>query len=228
MDLHCHIRPDLVRTVQFLDDLRLEVSVPPTFELRLLRNAIWRDEPSLPVEVHWHGKEKLASFVFRLIDGKGKTVKEWRRRGIDGVLGLEFAQTRLLEGRYTLHCEAVESSGKVIATTTSTLEVALSPWEGAKGYSKLRPALTLGEKVPEGFTVLGTVAPTDLPDFVPSESEPISQDLDLTQWQQKGYVVFTRHWLDNFSRLSRPLPGEIGTVRVFASPGEYEPAVVLV
>jgi hypothetical protein len=228
MDLHCHIRPDLVRTVQFLDDLRLEVSVPPTFELRLLRNAIWRDEPSLPVEVHWHGKEKLASFVFRLIDGKGKTVKEWRKRGIDGILGLELAQTRLLEGRYTLHCEAVESSGKVIATTTSTLEVALSPWEGAKGHSKLRPALTLGERVPEGFTAMGTVAPTDLPDFVPSESEPISQDLDLTQWQQKGYVVFTRHWLDNFSRLSRPLPGEIGTVRVFASPGEYEPAVVLV
>ena len=228
MDLHCHIQPDLVRTVQFLDDLRLEVFVPPALELRLPRNAIWRDEPSLPVEVHWHGKERLTSFVFRLIDGSGKVIKEWRKKGVDGVLGLEFAQTRLREGRYTLRCEAVEPSGKVVATATSTLEVALSPWEEAKKRPILQPKLVLGTEAPEGFKVMGSVAPMDLPDFVPSEPEPISQDLDLTQWRQKGYVVFSRHWLDNCSRLSRPLPGETGAIRIFAALGEYEPAVVLV
>lgn len=33
MDLHCHIQPDLVRTIQFLDELRLEVFTPPKLEV---------------------------------------------------------------------------------------------------------------------------------------------------------------------------------------------------
>jgi hypothetical protein len=53
----------------------------------------------------------------------------------------------------------------------------------------------------------------------------LSPDIDISQWQNKGYVVFSRHYLESFSLLARPRPGElINSIRIFASPGEYEPA----
>ncbi|MGQ9519775.1 MAG: glycoside hydrolase domain-containing protein [Candidatus Fervidibacter sp.] len=228
MDLHCHIQPDLVRTVQFLDELRLEVFTPPKLEVLLPHSAIWRDEPVLPIEVRWHGDEKVSSFEFQLIDGRDRIVKRWRGEDVTSVLGLEFSLIHLPEGRYSLRCNAFGSSGKPLAAFTSTLEIAASPWEGTTQRKSTRRLPLLGTKTPEGFDTKGTVAPTDLPDFVTSKPEPVSPDLKLGQWQQKGHVVFSRHWLDSFSRTGRPLPGEIAPVRVFASQGEYEPALVLV
>jgi len=229
MDLHCHIQPDLVPTVQFLDDLRLEAFTPPDLEIQLPHNVIWRDETVLPVEVRWHGKENPSAFEFSLADGKGKIVKRWTRKGTPGLYGLEISTPLLPEGRYRLSCIALSQSRKELAVAETALEIVSSPWEGAQVKRKQPPTTVVGKRgPPDAFTVMGSSAPTDLPDFVPPDAEPLSTDVDLTKWQRKGYVVFTRHWLDNFSRKSRPRPGEIGAVRIFASPGEYEPATVLV
>ncbi|MGQ9727964.1 MAG: hypothetical protein ACUVSC_05505, partial [Candidatus Fervidibacter sp.] len=151
MDLHCHIQPDLVRTVQFLDELRLEVFTPPKLEVLLPHSAIWRDEPVLPIEVRWHGDEKVSSFEFQLIDGRDRIVKRWRGEDVTSVLGLEFSLIHLPEGRYSLRCNAFGSSGKPLATFTSTLEIAASPWEGTTQRKSTRLFQLLGTKTPEGF-----------------------------------------------------------------------------
>ncbi|MCS7254861.1 MAG: DUF6067 family protein [Armatimonadota bacterium] len=229
MDLHCHIQPDLVPTVQFLDDLRLEVFAPPDLEIRLPNDTVWRDELSLPIEVQWRGKENPATFEFRLMSESNKIVKQWDKKGGGRIYGLELSPPYLPEGRYRLLCIALSQTKEKLVTAEVALEIVASPWEGTKVQRKSTShGAEQRFKQPDAFTVMGSVAPTDLPDFAPSEPEPLSTDIDLTKWHEKGYVVFTRHWLDNFSRMSRPRPGEIGAVRVFASLGEYEPATVLV
>lgn len=229
MDLHCHIQPDLIPTVQFLDDLRLEVFTPPDLEVHLPHNAIWRDEPVLSVEVRWHGKRNPEVFDFRLLDGKNKIVKRWSKKGLSGIYGLELSPPYLPEGRYRLLCVASSHSDEKVASAEISLDIVSSPWEGATVQRKQQISVVGQEgQRPSAFTAMGSTAPTDLPDFVPSETEPLSPDVDLTKWRRKGYVVFTRHWLDNFSRMSRPRPDEFGSIRIFASLGEYEPVTLLV
>jgi hypothetical protein len=229
MDLHCHIQPDLVPTVQFLDDLRLEVFTPPDLEVHFPHNVVWRDEPVLSVEVRWHGKRNPEVFDFRLLDGKNKIVKRWNKKGLSGVYGLEFTPPYLPEGRYRLLCVALSHSGEKLVSAEVSLDIVSSPWEGTTVRRKQQISVVGQEgQRPSAFSAMGSTAPTNLPDFVPSEPEPLSPEVDLTKWRQKGYVVFTRHWLDNFSRMSRPRPDEFGPIRVFASPGEYEPATLLV
>lgn len=75
---------------------------------------------------------------------------------------------------------------------------------------------------------MGSVAPTDLPDLIPKEPEALSPDLDLSDQLKRGYVVFSRHYLEPVSSLGRPRPGEIGPIRIFACQGEYEPATLSV
>ncbi len=228
MDLHCHIQPDLVPTVQFLDDLRLEVFTPPDLEIHLPHSTIWRDESVFPVEVRWHGKVNPTALDFKLLDEKGKVVKQWSRKGSTGVYGLELSPPYLPEGRYRILCTALSQAKEKLATAEVVIELVASPWEQFVVRHGTKWSAVKNSAPPDAFTAMGSVAPADLPAFVPSESEPLSPDVDLTKWRQKGYVVFTRHWLDNFSRMSRPRPGEFGPIRIFASPGEYEPATVLV
>jgi len=235
MDLHCAIRPDAVRTVQFLDHLRLEHSSPPPLEVRLLRNAVWRDEPVLAVKVRLNNEE-AETIAFRLIDVGGKVVAQWERQARTAILGLFLPETPFPEGRYLLRSELRDGSGKVLASAEAPLEVEVSPWEGAQ--RPLRRTSGHTGDVPEGFQVVGTVAPTDAPDVVPAQPEMISPDVGLSEWREgnytmsswreRGYAVFSRHYLDEVYRLGRPRPGEFGPLRLFACPGEYEPATLSV
>lgn len=231
MDLHCGLRPDTVRTVQFLDDLRLEPFVPPPLEVRLPREAVWRDETTLPVEVHIHSEERApASLMFQLLTPTGKEMKRWERPlnpRSPWIEGLPWADRRLPEGSYLLQAQ-LRRGRRVLASAEAPLEVAASPWEGAPPPGKAHPWNPPSKTEPEGFTVLGTVAPTEAPDALPAEPEWSGPEGERPEWTQRGYVVFSRHYLDPVSRLGRPRPGEAGPVRLFAAQGEYEPATVSV
>jgi len=232
MDLHCGLRPDTVRTVQFLDDLRLEPFVPPPLEIVLLREAVWRDESALPVEVHLHSEEMAsAPLTFQLLTPAGKEVKRWERPPnprSPRIEGLPWAGRRLHEGSYRLRAQ-LRRGQRVLASAEAPLEVAVSPWEEAPRPGKARrgkPAPPAGTG-PEGFAVLGTVAPTEASDESPAEPEEVGLE-PLPEWTRRGYAVFSRHYLEPVSRLGRPRPGEVGPVRLFAAQGEYEPATVSV
>jgi len=232
LDLHCSTRPDTVRTVQFLDDLRLERFVPPPLEIRLLRDAVWRDEQVLPVEVRINEEGMTsASLAFHLLTVGGEVVKEWDRPGARSprIEGLAWEGPRLDEGNYVLRAE-LRRGQEVVAAAEAPLEVVESPWENVPRTGMARRG-NRGQRVgtgPEGFQVLGTVAPTDAPEALPAEPELASPGVDPPEWAQRGYAVFSRHYLDPVSRLGRPRPGEVGPVRLFACPGEYEPATVSV
>jgi hypothetical protein len=228
MDLHCSIRPDLLQTVQFLDDLRLETFVPPSLEIQLLRDALWRDEKILPIDIQLNMEDKDAEAIaFHLMDDQGKSLAEWNRPAQTAIFGLPLPEKLLPQGSYILRCELQDGGGNILESAEASLEIAPSPWEGASDI----PQTTLmqdTDEMPEGFRVMGTVAPTGASDIVPSQSETISPDLDLSSRQNMGYAVFSRHYLDEVSRLGRPRPGEFGPIRLFACPGEYEPATVSV
>lgn len=228
MDLHCSVCPDMVRTIQFLDDLRLELSIPPPFEMRLLRDAVWRDEAALPVEVHINKEKDETQLAFTLVAGKGKVAARWERPPRTGIVGLALSTARLLEGRYLLRGELRDDKGSVLASAETPLEVATSPWEDAPQSRRRATARRPCDETPGRFQVAGSVAPTDAPDVITTSPEMTSPDLDLTGGRKRGYVVFSRHYLDRVSRLGRPRPGEFDTVRLFACPGEYEPATISV
>lgn len=234
MDLHCAIRPDVVRTVQFLDDLRLTVYAPPALEVRPVHFSLWRDERLLPVEVTISREPKGAAVlsISLLKRPEDEPLLSWRRPPKSAVYGLSLPSGRrrpLPEGRYILRAELLDRRGRPLETDESQLELVASPWEGTlKAERGPKVRARLGEGPPEGFLVAGSTVPADLPDVLPSQPEPLSPDLDLSEGRRKGYVVFVRHYLDRLSALARPRPGELGPLRLFACPGEYEPAVLCV
>jgi len=225
MDLHCGIRPDAVPTVQYLDEIRLEPVIPLPLEIRTLRDALWRDETVLPVEVIV-GQQRAAAkaLLFRLLDAGGREVAHWGRPAATGMLGLPLPDRLLREGSYTLHAELRGANGEALASAEAPLELAASPWEDAPRAPPRRSgAPPVGEEA-EGFRAMGTVAPTQAPDLVPEQPETTSPDARSAAWEERGYAVFSRHYLEPVSRLGRPRPGETGPLRLFACPGEYEPA----
>ena len=225
MDLHCAIRPDAVPTIQFLDDIRLELAVPAPLEMRPVRDAVWRDETAVPVEIVLGQEQPEAkALTFSLLDAGGKQVAQWERAPATGIVGLPLPQEPLGEGSYLLRAELRAGDGEVLASAEGPLEIAASPWEGAPAAQPGEASATYGGEPPEGFQVMGSVAPTDVPDLVPEQQEATSADVTSPVWQQRGYAVFSRHYLDPVSRLGRPRPGEVGPVRLFACRGEYEPA----
>lgn len=229
MDLHCSIRPDLLRTVQFLDDLHLETFVPPLLEIQLLRDALWRDEKILPIDIQLNMEAKDAeSIALHLTDDQGRSLAEWSRPAQTAIFGLPLPEKLLPQGSYILRCELQDGEGHIPESAEALLELASSPWEDAPKKIPRIGLLQNMDEVPEGFRVMGTVAPTSASDVVPPQSETISPDLDLPPWQKLGYAVFSRHYLDKVSRLGKPRPGEFGPIRLFACPGEYEPATISV
>lgn len=233
LDLHCGLRPDTGRTVQFLDDLRLEPLVPPPLEICLLRDAVWRDEKALPVEVRINDERmRSASLTFRLVTRAGKVVRQWNlppHPQSPRIAGLPWEGRRLSEGGYVLHAE-LHRGQEVMASAEASLQVSESPWENAPqaGQAPPRKPNRRTDAGPAGFLVAGTVAPTEAPDELPTVSELPYPGGEPPEWTRRGYAVFSRHYLDLVSRLGRPRPGEDGPVRLFASPGEYEPATVAV
>ncbi|MCX7598066.1 MAG: DUF6067 family protein, partial [Armatimonadetes bacterium] len=144
-----------------------------------------------------------------------------------GAVGLPLPARLLPEGRYSLRAVLRSRDGKAQAAADAPVDLVASPWEGAP--TKLPAAKAAAKQVSVAcFEASGSTAPTGASDEVPSEAEPLSEDVPLQPWRGRGYVVFSRHWLDLPSRLGRPRPGEIGTLRLFASPGEYEPATLSV
>ena len=131
MDLHCSLRPDTVQTVQSLDDLRVEPVLPPPLQLHVLRDAVWRDEPALPVDVQLQRRDGNASLVFRLLNARGEEVRQWDRPPRAGIVGLAMPEVPLLEGSYLLRGELRDEGGRVLASAQAPLEVAASPWEDA-------------------------------------------------------------------------------------------------
>lgn len=224
MDLHCSISPDIIPTIQYLDDLRVELYNPP-LELKLLRRTIWQDEKVLPVDVRVNTKE-AKNLQLRLIDSNGKTITKYNKIARSGILGLEI-RSKLPEGKYILSAQMLDSKGNLLTEASSTLEVLASPWEGAhKGIAKSPNALLKVES-PPAFNVSGTKAPKDVPEAILSQPEDLSPDLKISEWQKRGYVVFSRHYLEAVSLKGRPRPGEISSIfRIFASPGEYEPLTI--
>lgn len=228
MDLHCSISPDVVRTVQFLDGLRLEPVVPPPLEVRLPSSAVWRDQGTMAVEVHVNRPSKPpAVLTLSLLAPNGKAVAQCRRSPLTSVMGLPLPKVKAAEGRYLLRGELRDDKGAVIASAVTPVHLVASPWEGASCRPRTQAKRAVGGVAP-GFRVMGTTAPTDAPDVAPSQPEMTSSDVDLTPWHDRGYVVFSRHYLHDISRLGRPRPDELGAVRLFASRGEYEPAVLAV
>ena len=232
MDLHCSIRPDVVRVVLYLDDLRLTRYVPPALELEVFDSAQWRDAPVLAARVAINEEVAGAKVLrLRLVDRGGKVVREWRRPAKGGVFGLELGEELLPEGEYTLRAEVLRAGGAVALSAEQKVLLCASPWEGAPaGTAAAARAAAQASRAaaPEGFTCAGTVAPTDIADALPAKAEELSPDVSLAPWRARGYVVFSRHWLEPVSRRGRPRPGEIGPLRLFAAPGEYEPATVSV
>ena len=228
MDLHCAIRPDVVRTVQFIDALRLELWQPPPLELLLPHNALWRDEPVLPVEVRVH-EAKAETVRFALLTAQGISVGRWTRPARTAIYGLPGPKRRLPEGTYRLRATLLDGEGRPLATEEAKVELAASPWEDAPEV-RLQASEAPHRSVarPADFRVRGRGAPTELPDAKLEATEPLSPDLDLSSWEERGYVVFARHYLEPVSRRARPRPGEFGPVRLFACPGEYEPATISV
>ena len=64
--------------------------------------------------------------------------------------------------------------------------------------------------------------------FTPLVYEETAPKLSLSDTERKrGYVLFSRHWLDVVFPGSRPRPGERADgLQAFAAPGEYEPVTV--
>jgi len=221
IDLHCSLGPDVVRTVQFLDDICLAEPSPKPLTIRPLRSSLWRDERTIPVAVSVAGVAEGA-LKLRLLDAQGKETAACERQARAAVIGLALPKRLLPEGRYVLRGQL---GGKEVE---APLELAASPWEGAPQTGSAAGSATPTTEAEPGFEAMGSRAPTDAPDVVPAEAEPTSEDVDLARWQDKGYVVFSRQLLDPVSRLGRPRPGEIGPLRVFACRGEYEPATLSV
>lgn len=230
MDLHCGIGADVVRTVQFLDDIILEAPAPKLVGIRVLRSSLWRDEEAIPVEVEvGAGLEAtdLARLDFSLVDSKGRQVGTWQKPARAGIVGLPLGARRMPEGRYTLRAILRNREGKIQASAEAPMDLVASPWEGAPAKAPASRAAPKQISV-AGFEASGSTAPTEARDELPPQAEPVSEEVPLQAWQGRGYVVFSRHWLDLPSRLGRPRPGEIGPLRVFASPGEYEPVTLSV
>ncbi|GIX06129.1 MAG: hypothetical protein KatS3mg115_0532 [Candidatus Poribacteria bacterium] len=231
-DLHCSIRPDLVPTRFYLDDLRVEADEPPALQLSVLRDALWSDERTLPVQVRWNPARweggPPARIRFVLLSEDGQPVEEWSRPAQETIFGLVFSRP-LEEGSYHLRAELLDPVGGLLATDERPLIALESPWKGMPSIQlpdeKESPS---GDAVPEAYLATGTQAPTDLPDRLPVQAEPESPDLDLSEEATRGYVVFSRHYLEPSSRRARPRPGEVGPVRLFAARGEYEPATLSV
>lgn len=226
MDLHCAIRPDLVRTLQFLDDLRLELYTPPPIEMVLLKDAIWSDETVLPVEVRLN--EPKAGEIRFTLTKDGEVIRRWSRKAETTIFGLTLPETGIKEGEYLLRSDLLDEGGRVLAEDERRLVVVESPWRGVFETAGEVGTARFGTGVPEGFKAMGSVAPADLPELIPDEPEILSPDLDLSDQLKRGYLLFSRHYLEPVSALGRPRPGEIGPIRIFACPGEYEPATISV
>jgi len=226
LDLHCGIRPDTVPTVQFLDDIRIEQPSPGPLTLRLPRARLWSDEETLAVEARVDGEATRAGvLLFSLLGPDDRELSRWEREVNGSVYGLALPRTALPEGTYRLLAELQDDAHETVAKAEAALEVAESPWERAP--RALTGTEALADTV-EGFDAMGTAAPVQLVDALPSEAEQVSADLPVAEWEGRGYALFSRASLDPPSRLGRPLPGETGPVRLFACPGEYEPATVSV
>jgi hypothetical protein len=226
MDLHCSIRPDVVRTVQFLDDVAVSARAHPDLEARLQRSSIWRDEGVLAVDTKLNDEQvEGARLVFLLLDADGREVAKWERDPASGGFGLDLPERLLPEGAYRLRTELRREREATSASAEARLELAASPWERAP--DRLPGGRRLTAEV-ECFSAMGTVAPSDLADAIDERPEPLSADLATGDWERRGYVAFHRHPLDPVPRLGRPRPGELGPIRLFACPGEYESATLSV
>ncbi len=227
MDLHCSISPDIVRTLQYLDDIRLEVFAPPPLEMKPFCNAMWRDEEWLPVMVRINQEVPSgAKLVFKLLTQQGRLLAEWNKTVTTGVVGLKMPKTILPEGSHILSAEVKNAQGQTLLSAEAPIRFVKSPWEDAlKVFQRVEKA-TPSQTIPLAFQVMGSTAPRELPESVPPEPEPLSPDINLSPWRSKGYVVFSRHYLEEVSPLGRPRPGEIRPLRIFASTGEYEPATL--
>jgi hypothetical protein len=225
LDLHCSIRPDVARTVQFLDDISVRAPTRSPLEVRLPRGSIWRDEGVLAAEVTLNETDvEGGHLAFALVGEDGRPVVEWEREAASGVFGLRLPERLLPEGTYRLRTE-LRRDGGALGTVETPVELAESPWEGAPERLSGGPQL---EAEAECFSAMGTVAPTDLPDVTGDRSEPLSPDLATTEWEKQGYVAFHRHPFDPVPRLGRPRPGELGPIRMFGCPGQYASAAVCV
>jgi Glycoside hydrolase 123, catalytic domain len=221
MDLHCSIGPDVVRAVQFLDDIRLEQPAPKPLSIRPLRGSVWRDEAAIPVLVTVAGGAE-GELSLRLVDAQGREAAKREADVKPGVVGLALPKRPLPEGHYLLRAELQGRQAE------APIDLVASPWEGPPSAGAPAGATTATVQPEPGFEAMGSRAPAEAPDAVPAQPEPTSGDVDLAPWQAKGYVVFSRSPFDLVSRLGRPRPGEIGPVRLFACPGEYEPAALSV
>jgi len=212
MDLHCGIRPDVVPTVQYLDDIVVAAPTSQPLELRLPRSSMWRDEGMVTAYVHADPPPPEGSRLrLVLVDPQGRPAAEWERPTPGGELGLDLRGPLLPEGRYRLRAELPDAAGAI--TVEAPLELVASPWEGAPEDLPGGRGLTAG---PSAFAAMGTVAPTDLPD----EPEPVA----ATEAGDHGanFAAFARHPFDLGARLGGPGPGELHLLRLFACPGEYE------
>ncbi|MHC4400940.1 MAG: hypothetical protein ACYTG0_14785 [Planctomycetota bacterium] len=68
-------------------------------------------------------------------------------------------------------------------------------------------------------------------EFVETWAELIEEPVEQTSYRpgkaerDRGYVAFTRHWMRRVSYAARPQPEEVNrALRLFATPGEHEPA----
>lgn len=228
MDLHCSLSADRVRVAQYLDDVTLAVPLAAPLTIRPMRTVLWSDEPVVPVSVAaGRGVRANADLSIRMLDADGRNVADWQRKLQAGPLGLPMPAAGVREGHYTLQAEVTGSDGARAPRAEASLEVLDSPWEGAPG-SVTPPRGARPLKVDSDFDAMGTVAPTSAADAAAAEAEPVSEDVPLDAWQDRGYVPFSRHPLDLPSRLGRPWPGDIGALRLLASPGEYEAGTLAV
>ncbi|MDQ2731416.1 MAG: hypothetical protein M3Y56_07140, partial [Armatimonadota bacterium] len=247
MDLQCMIRPDAVRSVQFLDDVRVEAVVSPPFEVVPQGNAFWRDRSALPVDVIIAGivtpgsagstplpgtpatpTDITGTLDIRLLGSHGETAAHWQPPARGGIIGLPLPAKFLPEGRYTLR-STLHSSGRILTSETN-VELSASPWEGAPLY--FPPAKLTADNVTlaKAFAAEGSVAPTNLPDAPPEDDssgrgEGTSPQRDIIGIKCE---VFAPPALDAVSRSRSPLPGEEGTVRSFGCPGQYLSSAVAV
>ena len=224
MDLHCSIRPDVTPTVQFIDDLRLEEEVLPDLDLQRAGPTVWRDSGVLAVRVSLLGTaEQAARLDLRLVGPNGKVARSWPRPAKAGWIGLPLVAHWLPEGHYTLWAIAISASGETLTSAHTNLDLAASPWEDAT--QAVRPRSARAGVLPEGFSVLGSVAPTSLLDDVPAAPDDPAAT-PPPEALARGFAVFSRHWSDPPSRMGRPRPDEMGALRMVAAPGQYEPACV--
>lgn len=222
IDLHCGIRADAQPTVQYLDDLRLMEHVAPPLQVELLREPQWRDE-ELPIEVSVASPAEGESISVELLDANGRPTAHWDHplsaKGTAQRIGLNLPKPFLPEGRYTLRSQ-LKQRDQVLQTATAPAEILASPWESYDPHDAPKSAIT-GPR-PDGFAVEGTIAPEDVADVTPTQSEP--EDADARREERTGdFVVFNRDPSDPLSRAARPAPGETAMPRVFACPGQYLP-----